>query len=297
MKEHHPIRREDGLVLAHPSVPDAVQAAADFVGDSFALARKAKESDKPVIVFCGVSFMGESAKILCPDKEVYIPAADAHCAMAEMASEEEILHIRATVPDLAVVTYVNSSARLKALSDVIVTSSNAVKVVSRLKEKNIYFIPDKNLGAYVAAQLPEKKFYLGWGCCPIHNATSAREVRAAQAAHPGALLLVHPECPEEVRALAAYVGSTAGIIAYAEKSDAAEFLVGTEAGTLYELRSRCPGKKFYVTRESFLCRDMKKITPEALARVFAGEGTPVEVPADVAAKARVALDRMLELGQ
>ena len=291
-----PIRREDALVLAHYYAPDAVQAAADFVGDSFALARKAKESEKKVIVFCGVSFMGESAKILCPEKEVYLPAPDAHCAMADMASEEEIEKMRASVPDLAVVTYVNSSARLKALSDVIVTSSNAVKVVSRLKEKNIYFIPDKNLGAYVAAQLPEKKFYLGWGCCPIHNATTAAEVRAAQAAHPDALLLVHPECPEEVRSLAAYIGSTAGIISYAERSDAKEFLVGTEAGTLYELRRRCPEKKFYVTRGDFLCEDMKKITPEALERVFRGEGTPVEVPADVAEKAAVALNRMLELG-
>ena len=291
-----PIRREDALVLAHYYAPDAVQAAADFVGDSFALARKAKESEKKVIVFCGVSFMGESAKILCPEKEVYLPAPDAHCAMADMASEEEIEKMRASVPDLAVVTYVNSSARLKALSDVIVTSSNAVKVVSRLKEKNIYFIPDKNRGAYVAAQLPEKKFYLGWGCCPIHNATTAAEVRAAQAAHPDALLLVHPECPEEVRSLAAYIGSTAGIISYAERSDAKEFLVGTEAGTLYELRRRCPEKKFYVTRGDFLCEDMKKITPEALERVFRGEGTPVEVPADFAANAAVALNRMLELG-
>ncbi len=291
-----PIRREDALVLAHYYVPDAVQAAADFVGDSFALARKAKESEKKIIIFCGVSFMGESAKILCPEKEVYLPAPDAHCAMADMASEEEIEKMRASVPDLAVVTYVNSSARLKALSDVIVTSSNAVKVVSRLKEKNIYFIPDKNLGAYVAAQLPEKKFYFGWGCCPIHNATTAAEVRAAQAAHPDALLLVHPECPEEVRSLAAYIGSTAGIISYAEQSDAKEFLVGTEAGTLYELRRRCPEKQFYVTRGDFLCEDMKKITPEALERVFRGEGTPVEVPEDVAAKAAVALNRMLELG-
>ena len=290
------IRREEALVLAHYYAPAAVQAAADFVGDSFALARKARASEKPVIVFCGVSFMGESAKILCPEKEVYLPVPDARCAMADMASAEEIAGMRARVPDLAVVTCINSSARLKALSDVIVTSSNAVKVVSRLKEKNIYFIPDKNLGAYVAAQLPEKKFYLGWGCCPIHNATTAAEVRAAQAAHPDALLLVHPECPEEVRSLAAYIGSTAGIISYAERSDAKEFLVGTEAGTLYELRRRCPEKKFYVTRGDFLCEDMKKITPEALERVFRGEGTPVEVPADVAAKAAVALNRMLELG-
>lgn len=293
----HAIRREDALVLAHYYVPDAVQAAADFVGDSFALAQKAVASDKPVIVFCGVSFMGESAKILCPEKEVYLPVPSAHCAMADMASEEEIVHMRENVEDLAVVTYVNSSARLKALSDVIVTSSNAVKVVSRLKEKNIYFIPDKNLGHYVAAQLPEKKFYFGRGACPIHNATSEEEIAAARSAHPGALLLVHPECPAAVCAQAAYVGSTAGIIAYAEKSEAQEFLIGTEEGTLYELSRRCPGKKFYPTRPDFVCADMKKITPEALERVFAGKGTPVEVAPDVAEKAARALRRMLELAQ
>lgn len=291
------IDRGDALVLAHYYAPDAVQAAADFVGDSFALAQKAVASDKPVIVFCGVTFMGESAKILCPDKEVYLPAPDAHCPMADMASEEEILHMRESVPDLAVVVYVNSSARLKAHADVVVTSANAVKVVSRLKEKNIYFIPDKNLGAFVAAQLPEKNFYFGRGCCPIHNATTAAEVRVAQAAHPGALLLSHAECPEEVRTMSAFVGSTAGMIAFSEQSSAREFLVATEAGTLYELHRRCPGKAFYPTRAGFLCADMKKITPEALSAVFAGGGTPVEVDEETAVRARHALMRMLELAQ
>ncbi len=291
------IDRRDALVLAHYYAPDAVQAQADLVGDSFALAQKAVKSDKPVIVFCGVSFMGESAKILCPQKAVYLPAPDAHCAMADMATEEEILHIRREVDDLAVVVYVNSSARLKAHADVVVTSANAVKVVSRLKERNIYFIPDRNLGAFVAAQLPEKTFYFGHGCCPIHAATTGAEIRAAQAAHPAALLLSHAECPEEVRTMSAFVGSTAGMIAFAEKSDAREFLIATEGGTLYELRRRCPGKKFYLTRESFLCRDMKKVTPEALARVFEGGGTPVEVDEAVALPARRALMRMLELAQ
>ena len=291
------IDRRDALVLAHYYAPDAVQAQADLVGDSFALAQKAVKSDKPVIVFCGVSFMGESAKILCPQKTVYLPAPDAHCAMADMATEEEILHIRREVDDLAVVVYVNSSARLKAHADAVVTSANAVKVVSRLKERNIYFIPDRNLGAFVAAQLPEKTFYFGHGCCPIHAATTGAEIRAAQAAHPAALLLSHAECPEEVRTMSAFVGSTAGMIAFAEKSDAREFLIATEGGTLYELRRRCPGKKFYLTRESLLCRDMKKITPEALARVFEGGGTPVEVDEAVALPARRALMRMLELAQ
>ena len=291
------INRADALVLAHYYAPDAVQAEADFVGDSFALAQKAVASDKPVIVFCGVSFMGESAKILCPDKRVYLPAPDAHCPMADMATEEEILHMRETVDDLAVVVYVNSSARLKAQADVVVTSANAVKVVSRLKEKNIYFIPDKNLGAFVAEQLPEKHFYFGHGCCPIHNATTEREARAALSRHPGALLLSHAECPEAVRALSAFVGSTAGMIVYAEKSAAQEFLIATEAGTLYELRRRCPDKKFSTTREDFLCANMKKITPEALRSVFAGGGIPVEVDENIAVRARRALRRMLELAQ
>ncbi len=291
------IDRGDALVLAHYYVPDAVQAAADFVGDSFALAQRALASDKPVIIFCGVSFMGESAKILCPQKRVYLPVPDAHCPMADMASEEEILHMRAAVDDLAVVVYVNSSARVKALADVVVTSANAVRVVSRLPQKNIYFIPDKNLGAHVAAQLPEKRFFFGSGGCPIHGVTSAREVRAALAYHPGAILLSHAECPEEVRAMSAFVGSTAGMIGYAQQSDAQEFLIATETGTLCELSRRCPGKKFYPTRTDFICADMKKVTLPALERVFAGGGTLVEVEEHVAAKARRALQRMLELAQ
>ena len=293
----HSIGRGEALVLAHYYAPDAVQAAADFVGDSFALAQRAVESDKPVIVFCGVSFMGESAKILCPEKRVYLPVPDAHCPMADMASEEEILHMRAAVDDLAVVVYVNSSARLKALSDVVVTSANAVKVVSRLKEKNIYFIPDKNLGAFVAAQLPEKHFYFGHGCCPIHDAATVTEVDAAMHAHPRALLLAHAECPAQVRSRAAFVGSTAGMIAFAERSDGREFLVATEAGVLYELRRRCPGKHFFTTRADFLCADMKKITPEAVQRVFAGDAAPVEVDETIAVRARRALMRMLELAR
>ena len=291
------IRREDALVLAHYYVPSAVQAAADYVGDSFALARKARESEKPVIVFCGVSFMGESAKLLCPEKQVYLPVPSAHCAMADMASAEEIARLRRTVPDLAVVTYINSSARLKALSDAIVTSSNAVRVVSRLPEKNIYFIPDRNLGAHVAAQLPEKHFYFGDGFCPVHASVTPAEVAAAQAAHPNAPLLAHPECPASVCAMAAYVGSTAGIIDYAQRSAARAFLVATEAGTLYELSRRCPEKQFYLTREPFACADMKKITPASVEAVFRGEGFPVEIPAEIAPRAAAALNRMMELAQ
>ena len=240
--------------------------------------------------------MGESAKILCPDKRVYLPAPDARCPMADMATEEEILHMRGTVDDLAVVVYVNSSARLKAQADVVVTSANAVKVVSRLKEKNIYFIPDKNLGRSWRSSCPRSTFISDTAAVPFTTRRrSARRGGAFKAS--GALLLSHAECPEAVRALSAFVGSTAGMIAYAEKSAAQEFLIATEAGTLYDLRRRCPDKKFYTTREDFLCANMKKNTPEALRSVFAGGGIPVEVDENIAVRARRALRRMLELAQ
>lgn len=289
---------KDALVLAHYYVPEEVQNMADFVGDSYALARKAKESDKSVIVFCGVSFMGESAKILCPEKTVYLPEPDAHCSMADMADEGEIARMRREVPDLAVVTYINSSARLKACSDVIVTSSNAQKIVSALPQKNIYFIPDCNLGRYVAAHDKSgKNFYFGQGYCCVHTATAAREVLLAKEAHPEALFLAHPECTADVCALADFVGSTAGIISFAEKSDKKEFIIGTEAGVLYELKRRCPGKRFYLPREDFVCPDMKKITPEKVYAALAGEIPPVEVEEGLRERAARALERMMELAQ
>ena len=291
------LKREDVLVLAHYYTPEEVQRQADFVGDSFALAKRASVSKRPAVVFCGVSFMGESVKILCPEKEVYLPDVSAHCAMADMATEEEIAAVRAKYPDVAVVTYINSSARLKALSDVIVTSSNAEKIVSSLPNRHIYFIPDANLGRYIAARTEGKIFHFGSGCCPIHAKTSAAEVKEALRLHPDALFLTHPECPEEVCALADYVGSTAGIIEYAEQSAAREFLVGTEEGVRYELERRCPGKRFYFTREGFVCADMKKITTQRLDAVFRGEVPPVTVEEGVRVKAARALNRMMELAK
>lgn len=289
---------KDALVLAHYYVPEEVQKMADFVGDSYALARKAKESEKSVIVFCGVSFMGESAKILCPEKTVYLPEPDAHCSMADMADEGEIARMRREVPDLAVVTYINSSARLKACSDVIVTSSNAQKIVSALSQKNIYFIPDCNLGRYVAAHDKSgKNFYFGQGYCCVHTATTAREVLLAKAAHPEALFLAHPECTADVCALADFVGSTAGIISFAEKSAQKEFIIGTEEGVLYELKRRCPDKRLYMSRENFVCYDMKKITADKVRAALAGELPPVEVEEGLRKKAALALERMMELAQ
>lgn len=292
------IRREDALILAHYYAPAEVQKIADFVGDSYALAKRAKISNRQIIIFCGVSFMGESAKILCPEKRVYLPVPTARCAMAEMIDEEEIERMRREVPDLAVVTYINSGARTKALSDVVVTSANAEKIVSALPQKNIYFIPDRHLGRYVAARdRSGKTFYFGKGYCPVHAKTSVEEVLRAKAEHPNAPFLTHPECPQEVCALADFVGSTAGIISYAEQSEAREFLIGTETGIAYELTRRCPDKKFYFTRTDFICEDMKKITKESVLNVLEGKAPPVEVEEETRAKAARALEKMLELAK
>lgn len=292
------INREDALILAHYYAPAEVQKMADFVGDSYALAKRAKTSEKQIIIFCGVSFMGESAKILCPEKTVYLPVPTARCAMAEMIDEEEINRMRREVPDLAVVTYINSTARTKALSDVVVTSANAEKIVSALPQKNIYFIPDQHLGRYIAARdLSGKTFYFGKGYCPVHAQTTAEEVARAKAEHPNAPFLTHPECPQEVCALAEYVGSTTGIILYAEQSEAQEFIIGTEEGVLYELSRRCPHKKFYLTRAGFVCEDMKLITKESVLNALEGKILPVEVEEETRKKASRALNKMLELAK
>ena len=287
-------QREDALILAHYYVPDEVQALADYVGDSYYLAKAAAKAQKRTVVFCGVRFMGESAKILNPASRVLLPAADADCPMAHMEKAAHIASLRANIRDLAVVCYINSDAKLKALSDVCVTSSNAVKIVSALPNRNILFIPDENLGSFVRAQVPHKNFFFSGGYCPVHAAVSPQDIAAARRAHPKAAVLMHPECVAEVRALADNVGSTAQIIAAARENSFGEFIVCTEPGALYELKKACCAKTFYPV--SPVCADMKKITPErVLACLKEGSGE-VSVPEDLAARARRPLERMLEMG-
>ena len=285
--------RADAVVLAHYSVDGAVQEMADYVGDSFYLAKVAAKEKRSTIVFCGVRFMGESAKILNPGSRVLLPDAQADCPMAHMAQVAQIRKLRAEVPDLAVVCYINSSAELKAHSDVCVTSSNAVKVVSALPQKNILFIPDKNLGSFVAKQLPGRNFYYSGGYCPVHAVLLAEDVLAEKRAHPAAEVLVHPECTEEVVKAADFAGSTAEIIAHAEAGAAREFILGTEPGVLHELERRCPGKKIYPVTP--VCRDMKRITPEKVLACFTGGGYEVKMGAELMDAARAPLARMLEL--
>lgn len=290
-------RERNAVILAHYYVADELQELADFTGDSFYLSQRAAESEADVIVFCGVRFMGESAKILCPDKTVYLPEPKADCPMAHMASVEEIERMRAEIPDLAVVCYINSTAELKAHSDVCVTSSNALKIVKALPEENIYFIPDGNLGRYVQAACPEKNFYFSDGFCCVHAHLRATDVEAARTAHPDCKVLVHPECRKEVCERADYVGSTKGIVEYAASSGEKAFIIGTEKGVLYELRRRAPEKAFYPLTSDMVCRDMKKLTLESLLFALEGKVEDVTLTAEEIAAATKCLTRMLEMGK
>ena len=289
-------QEKNAVILAHYYAPAEAQEMADYVGDSFYLAKVAKKSDADVIVFCGVAFMGESAKILNPEKTVLMPDLSADCAMAHMVAEGRIAQMREKYDDLAVVCYINSTAALKCESDVCVTSSNAVKIVRELPNRNIFFIPDRNLGRYVAEQVPEKNIILNDGCCPIHAELSARQVKALRAEHPDALVLTHPECGDEVLAVSDMVGSTAEIIAYAAKSEAKEFIIGTEEGVAYQLQRDNPAKRFYFPETLPCCKDMKLNTLENILRVLeSGEGE-VTVGEEIRQKALLPLDKMLELG-
>lgn len=287
--------RADAVVLAHYYVDGTVQAMADCVGDSYYLAKVAAQSEKSTIVFCGVRFMGESAKILNPSRRVLLPDGRADCPMAHMAKTEDVRRLRREIPGLAVVCYINSTAALKAESDVCVTSSNALKIASALPNKDILFIPDDNLGHYIAARLPEKRFHYLGGHCPVHAVVLAQDVESEKLARPAAKVLTHPECRGEVRALSDFVGSTAEIISFAEKSDSKEFILCTEPGVLYELSRRCPGKVFYPVTP--VCADMKFITPEEVLACLRGEGFEVTMSAEEMDAARRPLERMLELAK
>lgn len=288
---------KNAVIMAHYYAPDEVQEIADYVGDSFYLAKVAKESNADIIVFCGVAFMGESAKILCPDKKVLMPDLTADCPMAHMAAKSKIEQMRELYPDLAVACYINSTAELKCMSDVCVTSSNAVKIVKALPNKNIFFIPDKNLGRFVAEQVPEKNVILNDGCCPIHAKVSAEHIKAQLEAHPEALVLSHPECEEEVLSLSAFSGSTAEIIDFANESSHKEFIICTEEGVAFKLRCDNPDKKFYFPSPCPVCKDMKLNTLENVLKVLENECNEVHIEDEVRDKALLPLNRMLELGK
>lgn len=290
-------KERNAVIMAHYYVDGQVQEIADYVGDSYYLAKVAKNEKANTIVFCGVRFMGESAKILNPKKTVLMPSMSADCPMAHMVKDGVIEEMRKKYPDLAVVCYVNSSVELKAKSDVCVTSSNAVKIVKNLPNKNIFFIPDENLGRFVKEQVPEKNVILNDGCCPRHKQISLESLKELKNKYPNALVLTHPECVEEVVKASDFVGSTAEIIQYAKQSENKEFIICTEVGVLYPLKQNDPNKEFYFVSPTPVCYDMKLNTLEKIAEVLESGKNQIILSEEKINKALLPLERMLELAK
>jgi quinolinate synthase len=290
-------KERDAVVLAHYYVNDDVQAIADYVGDSYYLSELATKVTQKTILFCGVAFMGESAKILNPEKTVIMPDAEADCPMAHMITVKQILAKREQYDDLAVVCYINSTAEIKTYADVCVTSSNALRIVKALPQKNIYFIPDENLGSYIAGFLPEKNFIFDKGFCPIHAAIKKEDVEKARAVYPDAIVLAHPECTMDVLDSADFTGSTSAMIDYATASEAEAFIVCTELGIFYELQRRNPAKRFYPAKDGQVCPGMKRVTLAKVADALENLSNPVELNEAMRQKAVKSLAKMLELAQ
>lgn len=290
-------KEKDAVILAHYYVDGQVQAIADYVGDSYYLAEVATKVPESTIIFCGVSFMGESAKILNPDKKVIMADKLADCPMAHMVELEKIQAVREKYPDVAVVCYVNSTAEIKTESDVCVTSSNALKIVKNLPNKDIFFIPDNNLGRYVAKQLPEKHFIFNDGFCHVHTSIHKEELMKAMEAHPEAKVLAHPECTEDILELADFVGSTSQMIDYATASEDKVFIVCTEMGIFYELGQKNPDKKFYSVGHRQFCPNMKRITLESVKKALEDPEEEVVLSEEMRTAAYMPLKKMLELAK
>ncbi|MCF2625124.1 quinolinate synthase NadA [Fusobacterium perfoetens] len=290
-------KEKNAVILAHYYTDDDVQRAADYVGDSYFLSEKARDVKEKIIVMCGVSFMGESVKLLNPDKIVLLPDSEADCPMAHMASVEKIKEVREKYEDVAVVCYVNSTAELKAHSDVCVTSANALKIVKNLPNKNIFFIPDKNLAHYVSTKVPDKNFIFNNGHCYIHNSVTIDEVKNTKEKYPEAEILVHPECQKEIVEMADYIGSTSGIIKYASESLAQEFIICTEEGVIYELKEKNPNKKFYLPKENFKCIGMKKITLDKIIKALETNEPQVHLKKELIKEANKPLENMLKMAK
>jgi quinolinate synthase len=296
IKEINRIKKEkNAVIVAHNYQIDEVQDIADLVGDSFALSKFCANNNADVIVFCGVHFMAESAKIISPKKTVILPEKHAGCPMANMVTAEALKKKKVEHPGAAVVCYINSSAEVKAESDICCTSSNAVNVVNSLEQKDIIFVPDENLGSYIAEKLPHKNIILWNGYCITHHKIKKDDVLLAKEKHPEAILLVHPECRKEIVDLANFVGSTKQIIDYAATSDAKEFIIGTEMGIMHKLKMESPDKKFYLMSPGLICPNMKKTTLDSILHSLQTMTEKIELDEDVRTRARKSLDRMLSV--
>ena len=289
-------KENDVCILAHAYQSHDIWEVADYVGDSYGLSVQAAKAEQKTVLMCGVRFMAETVKILSPEKRVLLSSANAGCPMAEQMDVEMISRVKQMYPDYTVVAYINTTSELKTICDVCVTSSSAVQIVKNIDNKNILFIPDCNLGRWVANQIPEKNIKLLQGGCPTHVRMSVQDVEAARAAHPNALLLVHPECLPHVSAQADYIGSTTGIMDYAKKSDADEFIIGTENSIVQHLQFECPDKRFYPLSKDCVCHNMKLTTlGDVYACVRGVGGEEITLEDEVREGAKRCIDAMLAL--
>ncbi len=289
-------KEKNAIILAHLYEIPEIQEIADYVGDSYYLSQVARDAKEDLIIFCGVKFMAESAKILSPNKTVILPVENAGCPMADMANPEALKEKIKQYPDAFKVCYINSSYEVKALCDVSVTSSSALKIMKNIPNKQILFLPDKNLGGYIADFFPEKEFIQWEGYCPTHNRIKANDVNKMKAEHPNVKVLSHPECCKEVRDLSDYIGSTSGIIDFATKCEDAEFIICTEEGVLHQLKKNNPNKKFYFP-ENMICPNMKKITLQDVYDSLTGKKQEVILDEEISKKALISLENMHKLGK
>ena len=289
-------KEKNAIILAHLYEIPEIQEIADYVGDSYYLSQVARDAKEDLIIFCGVKFMAESAKILSPDKTVILPVESAGCPMADMANPESLKEKIKEYPDAFKVCYINSSYEVKALCDVSVTSSSALKIMKNIPNKQILFLPDQNLGGYIADFFPEKEFIQWDGYCPTHNRISANDVIKMKEEHPNVKVLSHPECSKEVRDISDYLGSTSGIIDYATECEDKEFIICTEEGVLHQLKKKNPDKKFYFP-ENMVCINMKKITLEDVYDSLNGKKDEIILDEDTSKKALISLENMHKLGK
>ena len=291
-------QEKNACILAHCYQTHDILEVADYVGDSFGLAQNASKTDCSTVIMCGVRFMAEMVKILSPEKRVLLPKAEGGCPMAEQLDPEMLRQLQAAYPDYTTVAYINTTAELKTLCDVCVTSSSAVKIIRNMDAEKILFIPDCNLGDYISKQVPEKQFQLIHGGCPTHVRMTRDDVLRARAAHPNALLLVHPECRPQVTEMADFVGSTTEIMHYAENSDAREFIIGTENSIVQHLGISHPEKLFYALSKDCVCHNMKVTTIADVLHCLEGtDGEEILLEESVRLRAKKSIDEMIRLGK
>lgn len=288
-------KEKNAIILAHYYQRGEIQEIADFIGDSLALSIEASKTNANIIVFCGVRFMAETAKILSPNKKVLLPVIDAGCPMADMAVAENVMKIKAEIGDVSIVSYVNTNVDVKMVSDICCTSANAINVVKSLEAKKILFVPDKHLGAYVKKNVSDKEIYIFDGYCAVHDSFNKQDIQNLLVKYPKAKVCVHPESPLEVIALADFVGSTAGIIKYCKESNSKEFIIATESGIVFELKKQLPEKVFYTLGSKAICINMKKTTLKNVADALEKEIYEISLTDEQIQKARKPIERMIAI--